>query len=88
LCGGFVFAGRYDRLSVSRWGEVAGHLNDLNSRGSETIRLPTESITREIKMAIMNLNDYLNGKVVPICDECKKELSPDEIGYGHDCEVA
>ena len=47
LCGGFVFAGRYDRIQVSRWGEVAGHLNDLNSRGSETIRLPTESITRE-----------------------------------------
>jgi hypothetical protein len=47
-CAGVLFfAGRYDRLEVSRWGEVAGHLNDLNSRGSETIRLPTESITRE-----------------------------------------
>jgi len=38
------------------------------------------------KVKMMNLNDYLNGKVVPICDECKKELSPDELGYGHDCE--
>jgi hypothetical protein len=36
---------------------------------------------------MMNLNDYINGKVVPICDECKKELSPDEMGYGHDCEA-
>jgi hypothetical protein len=45
--GVLFFAGRYDRLKVSRWGEVAGHLNDLNLQGSETIRLPTESITRE-----------------------------------------
>ena len=40
-------AERYDRLTVSRWGEVAGHLNGQNLQGSETIRLPTESITRE-----------------------------------------
>jgi len=45
--GVLFFAGRYDRIQVSRWGEVAGHLNGLNSRGSETIRLPAESITRE-----------------------------------------
>ncbi len=39
-------------------------------------------------MPLMPLNDYLSGKVTPICIECDKELSPDELGYGHDCEAA
>jgi hypothetical protein len=23
---------------------------------------------------------------VPVCVECGKDLTPDELGYGHDCE--
>jgi hypothetical protein len=65
-------------------GEVAGHLNDLNSRGSETIRLPTESITREIKMKI---------STKARCVECSRVFDlldtndANEWAYGHDCEA-
>jgi hypothetical protein len=33
-----------------------------------------------------NLNGYINGTRVPVCVECSKDLTPDELGYGHDCE--
>ena len=36
---------------------------------------------------IKHLGLYANGKVVPICGECEKALTPDELGYGHDCEA-
>jgi hypothetical protein len=35
---------------------------------------------------IKHLAMYANGKAVPICGECEKALTPDELGYGHDCE--
>ena len=38
-------------------------------------------------MILKHLGLYANGKVVPICGECEKALTPpDELGYGHDCE--
>jgi hypothetical protein len=36
---------------------------------------------------IKHLGLYANGKIVPICGECEKALTPDELGYGHDCEA-
>ena len=24
--------------------------------------------------------------MMPVCGECRKALSPEEYGYGHDCE--
>ena len=35
---------------------------------------------------IKNLGLYANGKIVPVCGECQKSLTPEELGYGHDCE--
>ena len=39
-------------------------------------------------MILKHLALYASGKVVPICGECEKALTPDELGYGHDCEVS
>ena len=33
-----------------------------------------------------NIRGYMNGTRVPVCFECGKDLTPDELGYGHDCE--
>lgn len=32
------------------------------------------------------LRGYITGWRVPVCFECGKDLTPDELGYGHDCE--
>jgi hypothetical protein len=39
-------------------------------------------------MILKHLALYASGKVVPICGECEKALTPNDLGYGHDCEVA
>jgi hypothetical protein len=33
-----------------------------------------------------NSKGYMNGTRVPICSECGKDLEPEELCYGHDCE--
>ena len=32
------------------------------------------------------IRGYITGWRVPVCFECAKVLTPDELGYGHDCE--
>ena len=39
-------------------------------------------------MILKHLALYSSGKVVPICGECEKALTPNELGHGHDCEVS
>ena len=46
----------------------------------------TYDVFDELDKVKNTLAQYASGKIVPVCVECKKELSPDELGYGHDCE--